>query len=55
MQPNKITVYNAGDYFFESGEISHSAYNKTSKPVVVLNFEIVPVDCTGSSAMASPK
>jgi quercetin dioxygenase-like cupin family protein len=55
VQPNKTTVYNAGDYFFESGDISHTAYNRTNKPVVVLNFEILPADWMGSSAMPSPK
>jgi quercetin dioxygenase-like cupin family protein len=40
----QATVYKAGDYFFESGNIVHTAQNKTKLPLVVLFFEILPKD-----------
>lgn len=38
VQPGKTIVYRAGDCFFESGEVTHTAHNDTDKPVVLLNF-----------------
>ena len=38
-QPDKTTIYRAGDCFFESGDVSHTAHNLTDKPVVLLSFE----------------
>jgi quercetin dioxygenase-like cupin family protein len=55
LQPDKTTVYKAGDYFYESGDVTHTAYNKTNAPVMVLNFEILPVDWKGSSAVPPMK
>jgi quercetin dioxygenase-like cupin family protein len=55
IQPDKTTVYNEGDYFYESGDITHTASNKTNAPVKVLNFEILPVDWKGSSAVPPMK
>ena len=40
----KATVHKAGDYFFESGNIVHTAQNKTKSPLVILFFEILPKD-----------
>ncbi|HET9815863.1 MAG TPA: cupin domain-containing protein [Xanthobacteraceae bacterium] len=40
----KATVYKAGDYFFESGNIVHTAQNKTKSPLVILFVEILPTD-----------
>ena len=51
VQPDKTTIYRAGDCFYESGDITHTANNATDKPVVLLNFEIVPATLTGSSTM----
>lgn len=50
VQPDKTTVYKKGDYFYESGDIAHTAYNRTNRPTAVLNFEILPADWKGSSA-----
>jgi quercetin dioxygenase-like cupin family protein len=51
VQPDKTTLYKTGDYFYESGDITHSAVNKTELPVKVINFELLPVDWTSSSAI----
>jgi hypothetical protein len=45
------TVYKKGDYFYEPGDITHTAINKTSEPVVIINFELLPKDWNGSSAV----
>ena len=54
VQSEKTTVYRSGDCFFESGDISHSAFNRTNKPTVLLNFELLPADWTGGSAIPVP-
>jgi quercetin dioxygenase-like cupin family protein len=46
------TVYAAGDYFYESGNIAHTAYNGTKAPLRVAFFEILPTDWTGPSVIA---
>src|SRR5204863_798804 len=33
VQPDKTTVYRAGECFFESGDVTHTANNATDKPV----------------------
>jgi quercetin dioxygenase-like cupin family protein len=38
----QATVYKAGDYFFESGNIVHTARNNTKSPLVILFVEILP-------------
>jgi len=47
--PDKTVVYNPGDYFFESGDVKHTVYNKTDTPMVHLLFEILPADLKGPS------
>ena len=51
VQPDRTTVYKAGDFFYESGDITHTAVNKTKAAVKVINFELLPVDWKGSSAI----
>ena len=46
---NETTVYKAGDTFFEAGDVTHTVYNRGSAPVVLLIFEVVPVDLQGST------
>jgi quercetin dioxygenase-like cupin family protein len=48
-QAGKATVYRTGDYFFESGNVVHTAQNKTNSPVRVAVFEILPVSWSGPS------
>jgi quercetin dioxygenase-like cupin family protein len=55
IQRDKTNVYKEGNYFYESGDITHTAYNKTNAPVRVLNFEILPVAWKGSSAVPPMK
>ena len=47
--PDATIVYGPGEYFFESGDINHTVYNKTDAPVVHVLFEILPVDHNGPS------
>jgi quercetin dioxygenase-like cupin family protein len=47
--PNETIVYGPGDFFFESGDINHTVYNKTNEPMVHVLFEILPVDLKGPS------
>ena len=49
VQPDKTTIYKAGDVFYEAGNVTHTAHNMTNAPVVLLSFEIVPVDLKGST------
>ena len=48
------TVYKAGEYFYETGNLAHSAENKTNLPLRILVMEIVPKDWSGS-AMIPPR
>lgn len=40
----QATIYKAGDYFFETGNLAHTAENKTSLPLRILFVEILPKD-----------
>ena len=55
IQGDKTTVYKTGDYIFESGDITHTAYNKTDKIVRILNIEILPIEWKGPSPIPVPK
>jgi quercetin dioxygenase-like cupin family protein len=47
--PDKTSVYRAGDFFFETGDVSHRVNNKTDNPNTHLLFEILPIDLKGAS------
>ena len=51
VQGDKTTIYRAGDCFFESGAVSHTAHNATEEPVVLLNFQLLPADWSEGSAI----
>ena len=51
VMPDKTHVYGPGDFFFESGDITHTAQNKTEAPMVHVLFEILPADHKGPSIM----
>ena len=53
-QPGKTTIYKPGDCFFESGDMVHTAHNLTKKPVVLMNFELLPVTWSDGSAIPVP-
>jgi quercetin dioxygenase-like cupin family protein len=46
------TVYTAGEYFFETGNLAHTAQNKTNLPLRVLIVEILPKDWTAPAVIA---
>jgi len=48
------TVYKAGEYFFETGNLAHTARNKTNVPLRILVVEILPKDWT-APAMIAPR
>ena len=43
----RATIYKAGDYYFETGNLAHTAENKTDQPLRILIVEILPKDWTG--------
>jgi quercetin dioxygenase-like cupin family protein len=47
--PKETIVYGPGDFFFESGDINHTVFNRTDQPMVHVLFEILPVDLKGPS------
>ena len=49
VMPDKTVVYREGDFFFEAGNVSHRAENRTGVPNTHLLFEILPVDVAGPS------
>ena len=53
--PDKTVVYGPGDFFFESGDLTHTAMNKTDAPMVHLLFEILPASLQGPSIMPAMK
>src|SRR5262249_8495262 len=46
------TVYKAGEYYFETGNLAHTAQNKTNMPLRVLSVEILPKDWTAPAMIA---
>lgn len=49
--PDRTMVYGPGDFFFESGDVTHTAHNKTDAPMVHVLFEVLPADLKGPSIM----
>ena len=49
VMPDKTTMYRAGDFFFETGDVSHRVNNKSGELCTHLLFEILPVDLPGAS------
>lgn len=47
----KTRTYKTGEYFYESGDVTTAAYNKTTSPLRVIVFEILPADWKGGSAV----
>jgi quercetin dioxygenase-like cupin family protein len=45
------TLYRAGDYYFEPGNVAHTAQNKTKLPLRVLVVEILPKDWTAPTVI----
>ncbi len=51
VQEGKTTTYKTGEYFYEAGNITNAAYNRSGSPVRIINFEILPADWKGGSAV----
>jgi quercetin dioxygenase-like cupin family protein len=47
----QTTIYRAGDYFFETGNLAHTAENKTNQPIRILFLEILPKDWAGPTVI----
>jgi quercetin dioxygenase-like cupin family protein len=47
--PDKTVVYGPGEFFFESGDINHTVFNRTDAPMVHVLFEVLPADLKGPS------
>jgi len=46
------TIYKAGDYFFETGNLPHTAQNKLNTPLRILFVEILPKDWGGPTVIS---
>ncbi len=51
VKAGKTTIYKTGEYYYESGDVTDAASNKTNSPVRIIIFEIVPADWKGGSAV----
>jgi quercetin dioxygenase-like cupin family protein len=51
IHPGRTFVYKAGDSFYEPGDARHVLRNNTKAPVQVINFEVLPIDWQGMSAV----
>ena len=47
--PNETKVYGPGEFFFETGDINHTVFNKTDAPMVHVLFELLPAEHSGPS------
>jgi quercetin dioxygenase-like cupin family protein len=47
----QVTIYKAGDYFFETGNVAHTAENKTNQSLRILFVEILPKDWTAPTVI----
>ena len=47
--PDRTVVYGPGEFFFESGDVNHTVFNRTEAPMVHVLFEILPADLSGPS------
>jgi quercetin dioxygenase-like cupin family protein len=47
----ETTMYKAGDYFFETGNLAHTAENRTNLPLRILFVEILPKDWAGATVV----
>jgi quercetin dioxygenase-like cupin family protein len=54
IEGGQSTVYKAGEYYYETGNLAHSAKNKTNLPLRILVMEIIPKNWSGP-AMIPPR
>jgi quercetin dioxygenase-like cupin family protein len=55
IQNDTTRIFREGTYFYESGDVVHTAYNRSGKAVIIINFEVVPADWKGASPIPVPK
>ena len=48
----QTTIYKTGDYFFETGNLAHTAQNNTTQPLRILFVEILPKDWSAPTIIA---
>lgn len=48
----QATVYKAGEYFFETGNVAHTAENRTKFPLRILFVEILPKEWAAPTVIA---
>ena len=48
----QTTIYKTGDYFFETGNLAHTAQNNTTRPLLILFVEILPKDWSAPTVIA---
>jgi quercetin dioxygenase-like cupin family protein len=48
----RATVYKAGEYFFETGNLAHTAENKSNMPLRLLFVELLPKNWTAPTVVA---
>ena len=51
IQAGKETIYKKGDFFYESGNVVHTAQNRTKLPVRVIFFEVLPAQWSSPSVI----
>ena len=54
VQPDQTSIYHPGDCFYESGDLSHTAHNRTKGKTILLNFELLPASWKAGSAIPVP-
>ena len=47
----QATIYKAGDYYFETGNLAHTAENKSNGPLRVLVMDILPKNWTAPAVI----
>lgn len=51
VEGDKTTTYKTGDYFYESGDVTNAAYNRTKSSVTLMQYEILPAGFEGGSVV----
>jgi len=54
IEGGQSTIYKAGEYYYETGNLAHTAENKTNLPLRILVMEIIPKNWSGP-AMIPPR
>ena len=51
-EEGRATVYKAGEYFFETGNLAHTAENKSNMPLRLLFVELLPKNWAAPTVIA---